>query len=79
MSGLYCSRQRKHEYAQREAAGENLWTREFPSEVRNKILYATEVACHKSSDKSRIFETAHWQILQETGWGHLAGSPLRGP
>lgn len=76
MSGLYWSRQREQEYAEREAAGENLWTYEVPSEVRNKIFHGLAASCsNPGMQVTDIMRIAHQMVLIETGWPSLSGVP----
>lgn len=76
MSGLYWSRQREQEYAEREAAGENLWTYEVPSEVRNKIFHGLAAACsNPGTHVTEVIRIARQMVLVETGWPSLSGVP----
>lgn len=65
---LYWGRTREREYAEREAAGERLWTRDVPAEVRNKIFYAFMRACAGPEEGQRALSLARDRVLWETGW-----------
>lgn len=75
--GLFRERKRQKELAQREAAGEPLWTSELPTQTRLKLIHAlnsvTESGDGYHSWKGEPVETARTRVLRDEGLANLAG------
>lgn len=68
---FYLSRKREREFAEREAAGENLWSSYCAEHVRTKIIYAARNASDPEIDPRHIFQAARDAAVEDLGWRYL--------
>lgn len=68
---FYLSREREREFAEREAAGENLWSSNAPEHVRTKIVYAARNASDPEVDPRHLFRAARDAVVEDLGWRYL--------
>jgi len=67
---LHHERRRLAEIAEREAAGENLWTDKFNGNFRVKLRRAMAETTH---DKDEFIRFARWEVMKEVGLNSLLG------
>lgn len=69
---FFAHRQRQQEFAEREAAGENLWTQEFDNRARQRILYALDGSMDDRANPEDLLGAARNLVLKEEGLPYLA-------
>lgn len=68
---LYPERMRLQELADREAAGENVWTEQLLPPVRQKLWYAVEAAVDSRFSTEDIFQTIEKVVVRAIGLPYL--------